>query len=290
MNQFSNSILLLFILLAVLNCKPNKSQPLSISEIEKAEVLLKNHDSLAQSKIMIVGTFHFNREVLEEESQENISKLVKALSEFNPTKVVIEWEPSLSKKTNNEYHSYLKDSFDISTLENEIYQLGFRIAKEAKNDSIYLFDNQTEYIGSLENFSFDSFAKYANENDGGFYNKHEKDLIETYNHNQEVFNNLNIYDQIALRNSQIAQKINEQRMHMYEIRVGIQKNWIGPDWLGRWYQRNIRMVGNILKMNQKGDRILVIVGDNHKWTLDMLLENIPDFEVVSSWDYLKKSH
>ena len=76
-------------------------------------------------------------------------------------------------------------------------------------------------------------------------------------------------------------------MHMYEIRVGIQENWIGPDWLSRWYQRNIRMASNILKLSKSEDRILVIVGDNHKWTLDMLLENTPDFEVVSSWDYLK---
>lgn len=55
-------------------------------------------------------------------------------------------------------------------------------------------------------------------------------------------------------------------MHMYEIRVGIQ-NWLGPDWLSRWYQRNIRMASNILKLAENKDRILIIVGDNHKWIL-----------------------
>jgi len=290
MNRLLHSILLLSVLLIVFSCQSDKSQSVNHREIEKSEALLRSYDSLIQSKIMIVGTFHFNKEVLNVESQENLSKLVKTLSKFNPTKVVIEWERPLTKMVNDQYHSYLQDSFDIDSLENEVYQLGFRIGKEMKNDSIYLFDNQTEFIGSLENFSFDSFTQYANENDDGFFNIYEKDLVDIFNHNQEVFSNLNIYDQIALRNSPTAQRINEQRMHMYEIRVGIQKNWIGPDWLGRWYQRNIRMTGNILKMNQEGDRILVIVGDNHKWTLDMLLENIPDFEVVSSWDFLKEDH
>ena len=63
--------------------------------------------------------------------------------------------------------------------------------------------------------------------------------------------------------------------------------WIGPDWLGRWYQRNIRMMGNVMQIANNDDRILIIVGDNHKWTLDMLFENAPDFKVVSSSDYLK---
>ena len=71
---------------------------------------------------------------------------------------------------------------------------------------------------------------------------------------------------------------------MFEIRVGIQNNWVGPDWLGRWYRRNIRMAGNVLKMTEAGDRILIIVGSNHKWVLDMLFNHIPEFQVSSSWD------
>ena len=44
--------------------------------------------------------------------------------------------------------------------------------------------------------------------------------------------------------------------------------WVGPDWLGRWYRRNVRMLANLVKMNQPEERILILVGDNHKWTLD----------------------
>ncbi|PKV52849.1 hypothetical protein ATE84_4978 [Aquimarina sp. MAR_2010_214] len=289
MKQFLNSLLLLLVLVIVFSCNPNKSNP-ALNELEKAENTLKNYDSLTQSKIMIVGTLHFGKDILEPHNQENIVKLVKTISKYNPTKVVLEWEPSALSIVNKEYQSFVVDTFNISNKRNEVYQLGFRIAKNMKHDSIYLFDNQTEFIGSLENFSFDSFGEYAKQNDDGFYNIYEKHLTKIFNQNQKIYKNHNLYDRIALMNSPTAQKFNAQRMHMYEIRVGIQKNWIGPDWLARSYQRNIRMAGNILKMAQTGDRILVIVGDNHKWTLDMLFENIPDFEVVSSWDYLKNTH
>jgi len=281
---------LIYVLLSVLSCDRAKTDTAPPSELEKAELQLRSFDSLQQSEIMIVGTYHFDKRVLEEENQKEVLKLVNTLAAFKPTKVVIEWEPSLSNKTNQQYHSFLEDSFDISTSANEIYQVGFRIAKQAGNDSLYLFDDQTEFIGSLKDFSFASFAEYGKAHDDGFYTIYEKDIVNTYNHNEAIYDSLSLYNEIALRNSPTAQYFNRQRMHMYEIRVGIQKNWMGPDWVGRWYRRNLRMSSNVLRITENGDRILVIVGDNHKWTLDMLFDAMPDYRVLSTWDYLKKGH
>lgn len=287
------AIVLLIVFQIALSCNPKETKA-DITHLEKVEKQLKNHDSLAQSSIMIVGTFHFNKPVLEEKNQKEIVKLIDALSKYKPTKIVLEWEPSSSIEANKNYQSYLSNTFDISNLENEVYQLGFAMAKFMKHNRIYFFDNKTGFIGSLgeyyskkEGFSFYAFNMYALESDNNFYNAHEQPLTKVYKQNLELLNAQSLYNNIALRNSPAMQKVNKQRMHLYEIRVGIQKNWIGPDWLGRWYRRNIRMASNILKINEKGDRVLVIVGDNHKWTLDMLFENIPDFEVVSSWNYLK---
>ena len=161
--------------------------------------------------------------------------------------------------------------------------MGFRLAKAMRHDSLYFFDNQTEFIGSLENFSFSNFGEYAKTNDAGFFDKYEKKIIATHTGNQNLLKEMSLLKEIILRNSPKAQRVNAQRMHSYEVRVGIQKNWIGPDWLGRWYRRNVRMLANVIKMNQPNDLILIIVGDNHKWTLDMLFENTPEFELVSSW-------
>ena len=55
---------------------------------------------------------------------------------------------------------------------------------------------------------------------------------------------------------------------------------------GRWYQRNIRMMGNLLRISETGDRLLVIVGDNHKWILEDLIDNTPELKTVSTYKYL----
>lgn len=267
-------------------CHPQKVEP-SPTRLELAAGELKGYDSLAESKVMVVGTSHFKKNVLAAESQEQLQALIQRLATFQPTKIVLEWEPELLARTNREYQAYWAGTFAIAERENEVYQLGFRLGLYMGHDSLYLFDDQTEFIGSLENFSFGAFTEYAIQNDGDFYDKHEETLLETFRYNQGILEGYALYDRIALLNSPTAQQVNAHRMHMYEIRVGIQKNWIGPDWLGRWYRRNVRMVGNILKLAEAGDRILIIVGDNHKWTLDMLFRNIPDFEVVSSWELLK---
>ena len=52
---------------------------------------------------MVVGTFHFQgrNEILEAKNQESIAKLIGVLSEYNPTKIVLEWEPSKQARTNS---------------------------------------------------------------------------------------------------------------------------------------------------------------------------------------------
>ncbi|MBX2871647.1 MAG: hypothetical protein KTR30_06095, partial [Saprospiraceae bacterium] len=136
-------------------------------------------------------------------------------------------------------------------------------------------------------FTFEKLVAYAKQNDQGFFNRYESSIGNRYKHNEQLLTSQNLYDNLLLRNSPEAIRVDAERMHMYEMRVGIQKNWMGPDWLGRYYQRNIRMMSNVLKSaNTENDRILIIVGANHKWVLDDLFKYTPDFQVVSSYDCL----
>ncbi len=114
---------------------------------------LKNYDSLAQAKVMVVATPHFNKSVLTADEQQSIQLLLSRIKDYSPTKIILEWEPE-------------------------------RLA------------------------------------------------------------------------------------------------------LARWYQRNIRMAANVLKISQPNDRLLIFVGDNHKWVLDSLFAKIPELTLVDSWQYL----
>lgn len=247
----------------------------------------KNYDNLQSREVMVVGTLHFEESVLEADQQKDLQTLVDKLAAYQPTKIVLEWEPHRHAKTNENYRLFRTGAFDISTRYNEVYQFGFRLAAQLNHDSLFLFDDQTPFIGSLEDFSFDALSTYADQHDAGFYDLHIDSLIQNFEHNQALLKKESLADHIAWLNSPEMQHINAQRMHLLEVRVGIQDNWIGPDWLGRWYQRNVRMMSNVLKFSEPGDRLLIIVGDNHKWVLDDLFRYTPDFAVASSWELLR---
>jgi len=271
-------------------------QTASPSRVETAAQNLKNYDGLAIADVMVVGTFHFGDDVLEENAQASIETLIAQLAPYRATKVLIEWEPQMSARTNDAYQRYLTGDFDLSDRSNEVFQLGFRLAEELGHEALYLIDDQTDYPGSLaafstpeDPFSFDLFTEYAEQEDAGFFDKHAGPLETNFTHNRALMQDMSVAEHIAVLNSPEAQYINQQRMHLYEMRIGIQKNWSGPDWLGRWYRRNIRMLANTLKLAEDGDRLLIIVGDNHKWALDQMIEATPDFNSVSSWEYLNST-
>lgn len=273
-------------LLLLVACNDSSSSSAPITD-EPTPSDLKNYDNLQSREVMVVGTKHFDESVLEPEHQKDIDKLIEKLAAYEPTKVVLEWEPHRQAKTNEDYQSYLQGDFDITTRYNEVYQLGFRLAKQLGHDSLFLFDDQTPFIGSLDGFTFDSFSEYAEQNDAGFYDIHLDSLMDHFNYNQELLKKEGLAQQISWLNSPEHQHINAQRMHLFEVRVGIQENWLGPDWVGRWYQRNVRMMSNVLKFSEANDRILIIVGDNHKWVLDDLFRYTPDFKLASSWEQLR---
>ncbi|MTI40821.1 DUF5694 domain-containing protein [Fulvivirga lutimaris] len=280
------------LVLVLLNCT-DFPEPIEFNSIENNhEFQIKTYSSIPKVKVMVVGTYHFDQEEerneLSEENQKQIDNLVNALAEFKPSKVIIEKRPEFKKKYSLMYSKYQAGQLSIDTLANEIFQLGFKTAMKMNHDSIYFFDNQPDFIGSLEGFTFEGLEQYADSADVGFYDIYKDLIIENFEHNEKLLKSQTLYDEIKLRNAPQMQTFNIERMHAFEIRVGIDNNWIGADWLGRWYQRNIRMMAHLLKIYKPDDRLLIIVGDNHKWVLEQLMNNTPDFEVVSSFEYLNK--
>ncbi len=276
-----------FIMLAIFLCSfyhQSSAQEVVDDAIELAELT-----DIPKTKVLIVGTFHFDQEQkydeLSEENQKELEKITKSLAVFNPTKVVVEKDPSLSERYNRGYHKLLDGKLSLDTMRNEIFQLGFRMAQYMNHDSIYLFDNKPDYIGSLKDFTFEKMLAYADEYDSAFNKVHFDKINKVFTQNQNTLNSLPLYQNLKMRNSLQMEKYNTYRMHMIEMRMGINDSWMGPDWLGRWYQRNIRMMTHIMKFMTAEDRIIVFVGDNHKWVLEQLMNNTPEFEVVSSFDY-----
>ncbi len=63
--------------------------------------------------------------------------------------------------------------------------------------------------------------------------------------------------------------------------VGFPDHHIGADLVGEWYKRNLRIYANVWRAVQEGDdRVLLMIGQGHVWTLRQFFRENPDFEVV----------
>lgn len=238
------------------------------------------------AEIMVVGIPHFDETVLNQEAQVDLELLMLQLSKYQASKIVLEQKAEDRDRINKLYKDYLEGKLDIGDRHNEVFQLGFKLAKKLRHKQLYVFDNKTEFIGNLKDFSFDSLMSLAKRFDSGFYDKNLDQIKKVFALNDSIIKNQSLHDRILIYNSPSYQNYNVERMHALEVRVGIGTNWMGVDWLARWYQRNLRMTANLLKMAEKGDRLLVIVGDNHKWVLEEYIDKIPELNVSSAYEFI----
>ena len=118
-------------------------------------LLISSNHSFAQSnaekgnkkiKVYLLGTFHFAQtedkyDILEDKHQENILELCNLIVKQKPNKVFVERQPEyeFQNKVNKLFNRYKEN--DTIPYKNEIYQVGFRVAKRLGHPQVYQCDN-----------------------------------------------------------------------------------------------------------------------------------------------------
>lgn len=255
-------------------------------------------DSIPPVKIMTLGVFHFNYpnldfhktaekdqiSVLDEPWQSEILSLCKAIEEFNPTMVAVEFLPEYQQRIDSLFGLYKKGSWVLG--KNEVYQLGFRIGKNLDLDKIYCIDDMGRHYSNISSIFSDSvrlrnFEDYYLSNpDSAWQMKYPTGKIT------------GIIDALIDANHPefIREGLSSYLLHpfKYEETPG---DFTGVDFeTGRWYNRNLRIFRNIQRLPYHSqDRILMIIGSGHLNLLNLFFDISKEFELVSPLDYLMKA-
>ena len=94
--------------------------------------------------------------------------------------------------------------------------------------------------------------------------------------------------------SEMLRKMNNQdlllRAHQLYIdvlgKVVAGDDYAGPDLVGNWYTRNLRIFANIDRISEPGDRVLVLFGQGHAPILRDLVSTSEPMCLVEPGDYL----
>lgn len=219
----------------------------------------------ARPEILVLGTYHMSNpghdiynlqadDVLSPKRQQEIAQLIDVLKKFHPTKIAIEADVT-SQKAGREYSDYLAGKYTLNR--NEIDQIGYRLAKELGHPSIYPVDVD----GDFPHLRVVNYAKAnglgekfdAMMADIGAQMKEENDFL----HSHTVLETLQFMNSDAMAAKGIA-------LYYGYVPYGEPWEYAGPDVLAAWYQRNIRIYHNIVKLIESpNDRILVIYGAGH---------------------------
>ncbi|WP_298760584.1 DUF5694 domain-containing protein [uncultured Psychroserpens sp.] len=266
----------------------------------------KNDNQFKNSKtikVYLLGTFHFAQtdstyNILDKKHQESIEKLSSIIANQKPDKIFVERQPEFESqnKMDSLYNLYLKMTRP-SRAKNEIYQVGFRVAKKLNHKKVY----QCDHPGRFGQFYRDAkaYAEKNNQTDALEGKKigtviRYKDLVDE----DSIMKNSSLINYLQWINSDKVMDIS----HAYYITNfpqigstnyydyhGVANTLIGSKITTDWYRRNIMIYSKIINQvdYRKDKAIFLLMGADHIPIIKNLFDANPYFTVANTSDWLK---
>jgi hypothetical protein len=262
----------------------------------KAQIGIVSAEAPVKPALLVLGSYHFanpGKDVIKSKvtdvstpaRQREIEEMIARLEKYRPTKIVVECDVETSAPIRERFAEYLAGSYRLSVNERE--QLGFRLAKNLKDKKIYCVDTNTDSPGDAVDYSYFEYAAKHPELDA-LLKSTQKDLQAEYDRRNERFVNLPMVEQFLYLNDPV-QIENDHAGYFYLLRVGEGTEYVGANWLAAWYNRNFKIVANIIRIiDSPRDRVLAIYGAGHLKLLNQIATECRYFKIESPSKYLKK--
>jgi hypothetical protein len=251
------------------------------------------HSEIPQ--LLILGSSHLanhNRDIANAhvedvrtpERQREIEAVVAGLASFHPTRVAVEWSADKQADLDKRYADYRAGRYVLSA--DEIDQIGLRLAARLGLDRVDAVNWLAENPGSEADYDFIAWANAHGR--GADWRRFQQQAQEE----ADAATRLMACTPISAwyrRSNTPANRSADQRAY-YEIATfGNQAANPGAAWVGAWYARNLRILDNLRRIAQPGDRVLLIIGGGHGYLLDQQARESGAFRVVDTLAYLPKS-
>lgn len=245
-------------------------------------------------QIAILGIFHFSnpgfdivkqqhvKDILSTQGQKEIDVLLERIKKFQPTKILVEWDIKDDSALNAQYEEYINGQFHLK--ENEIYQIGFKLAKHLGHAKLWAIDSPMWFAEEKDSLLFDE--NYCN-----MYplsQRHNYDSF--YEEDDSLKMALPLQDYLKyLNNINTQLKLHQVYLTKY-ANVGAQASYVGVNVVSNWYKRNLKIYANICSITdyKEDERLLVIIGAGHVHLLNQFFNDSPDYKVINITEILDK--
>ena len=283
--------LLIFILsLTLLSCNSRQKK-----------IQNENLEPSTSKKVLLVGTFHYNNpgadvaktksfDILNEDSQLELKNISTKITDYNPTKIFVEWPYDEQNELDSLYQVYKKgnyfenDSLSDFYLKNEIFQLAFRIARQNNLKRVYAIDYSTS-------FPLEDVMKEIEQNNQFDLKKKIEDGISkfTVDFDNKIESGVSLTELTYFINSKEMRKFSNYFHNDLMLLAGSTKDFSGPLLTSEWFKRNIYMWSLIQKgVTESDERIMVLAGLSHVAMFELFIKENDTWKVKELKEIMEK--
>jgi hypothetical protein len=242
----------------------------------------------APAQVMLFGVFHFANpgndivktaqvDVMTPENQVYLEGLARRIADFGPTVMLLEFDPENQTRMQERYQQFIEGTYELGS--NEIYQLGFRIAKMIGLKTVYSFDERKVGWEAAELFEY--MPKHDPETQAKM-----DGLIAEITETRNLAHATKSLSELLMQSNDPQQDRLNKYLYVLTNQVGAGHNFVGADSAASWWRRNFRMYANIQKHARPGERIVAIGGQGHTAILKDLLAMDADRIAVDVRPYI----
>ena len=266
----------------------------------RAQVPVAAPPSAQRTSVLVLGMFHFRDagldeykprfsiDVMAEERQREIEDLLQRLATFRPTIIAVEWREERQAVLDSTYDAFRGGERPAAANERE--QIGFRLAQRLGHERVRAIDAAARWYDSAMNgdtltaralrFGQTSLAPRAMAWDRWYELRSQ--------HQDSIKTTMPLRDYLLQLNSEESmQDILGQYLYG-SIEVGGRGDYSGADTRSAWYNRNLRIFSNLLRLQSgREERILVVIGAGHAPLLRHFIANAPEMRLVQPAEYLR---
>lgn len=240
-------------------------------------------------KVAVLGTWHWGEtndsfkaapvDYRSPERKAQTEELFAKLAAFEPTKILLEYEPELDDENNAAYRKLRDGTYPKAV--SERFDVGMALAAKLGHERVWGVDHQ------LSNWDMNRLMKAAQENGQaavlqGVFAGVGKEMGEM----SALTANGTILDVYRFVNDS-ARVAGRGAIDLVAARIGSRKDPAGLDIQGTWYVRNLHIFANVMSRLEPGDRALILIGSAHKPTVELYLRESGQVDLVDINEFLK---
>ena len=249
--------------------------------------------SAPKAELLFLGVFHFDDkgldaykpkfrlDILSSQRQSEIERLVEHLTAFKPTIVAVEAVPGEQRRLDSLFKLYNSGNYQLGA--NEIYQIGFRLAKRAGLQGVVGADAESRsYMTEAE-----AMAKVKS------LGLNMDSILRTIQSDpwSARYQRLYAYDDSIKTVHSLAQHLlyinGAERVRtghgayiVGSFKLGPNAGYLGVDDATQWYNRNLRTFSNLQHLTAgPSERIVLIIGAGHLPILRFLAQSSPEYRL-----------